>query len=372
MKSATYQEGHIYEDKRRPGLWYVMYRVDGRQRKKALGRCGSEKNARKKAAPILLAVNEENTQTLERGMTFGELVKTYRKSDRFPTRFSTSAAYESYLKIQIVPKWGDKRLKEIKAVDVEAWLKDLKLAGKTKAHLKMLMYLLFQYAVHIEQWLELNPIRTVRVRGASKRLKMPLNLTSEQFHSLLPHLREPFRTMAITAMCLGLRFSEIVGLKWMDIDWMGSQLSIKRAVVNNHVDATKTEHSGKPVPIDSDLLEVWKRWRAQAEFKADDNWIFASPQQAEGEYPYCHQWARKELHAAAKKAGIPEFGWHSFRHSYRTWLDATGAPIGVQRRLMRHSDIRTTMNVYGDALTDAMKEAQSKIVGMALRQELRN
>lgn len=59
-------------------------------------------------------------------------------------------------------------------------------------------------------------------------------------------------------------------------------------------------------------------------------------------------------------------GTHTFRHSYRTWIDAIGAPIGVQQKLMRHSDIRTTVNIYGDAVTADMAEAHGKVVGLAL------
>ena len=48
------------------------------------------------------------------------------------------------------------------------------------------------------------------------------------------------------------------------------------------------------------------------------------------------------------------------------WLDAVGTPVGVQQKLMRHADIRTTMNIYGDAGTADMAEAHGKIVGLAL------
>ena len=54
------------------------------------------------------------------------------------------------------------------------------------------------------------------------------------------------------------------------------------------------------------------------------------------------------------------------RHSYRSWLDAVGTPLAVQQKLMRHSDIRITMNVYGDVVTDQEAEAHSKVVGLAL------
>jgi hypothetical protein len=48
------------------------------------------------------------------------------------------------------------------------------------------------------------------------------------------------------------------------------------------------------------------------------------------------------------------------------WGDAAGTPIAVQQKLMRHSDIRTTLNVYGDVVTDEMAQANSKVAKMAL------
>jgi integrase len=51
------------------------------------------------------------------------------------------------------------------------------------------------------------------------------------------------------------------------------------------------------------------------------------------------------------------------------WIDAIGTPVGVQQKLMRHSDIRTTMNIYGDAASADMQKAHSKIVQLAMRSE---
>jgi integrase len=64
--------------------------------------------------------------------------------------------------------------------------------------------------------------------------------------------------------------------------------------------------------------------------------------------------------------GIKHLGWHTFRHTYRSWLDATGAPIGVQQKLMRHAQVSTTMNIYGNALMDSNRDANSKVVRLAL------
>jgi hypothetical protein len=52
--------------------------------------------------------------------------------------------------------------------------------------------------------------------------------------------------------------------------------------------------------------------------------------------------------------------------SVRTLLDETGAPLKVQQELMRHADIRTTLNVYGKAMDASKREAHSKVVRLVL------
>jgi len=60
-------------------------------------------------------------------------------------------------------------------------------------------------------------------------------------------------------------------------------------------------------------------------------------------------------------------GWKTFRHSFRSWLDQTDAPVGVQRELMRHASITTTMNTYGRAMTDGKRQAHGNVVEMILK-----
>ena len=65
---------------------------------------------------------------------------------------------------------------------------------------------------------------------------------------------------------------------------------------------------------------------------------------------------------AAKRAGIHLTGWHDFRQTFSSLLRANGEDIKVQQELMRHADIRTTMNIYTRALTSQKREAHSRIV----------
>ena len=75
------------------------------------------------------------------------------------------------------------------------------------------------------------------------------------------------------------------------------------------------------------------------------------------------------IHAARKAAAgkFGDIGWHTFRHTYRSWLDETGAPMKVQQELMRHASIQTTMNVYGQAMPESKRAANGKVVTMVLQ-----
>ena len=154
-------------------------------------------------------------------------------------------------------RWGDCPLDAFKPMAVEQWLRELKLAPKTKAHLRSLMHLIFTCA---ERWclIEMgkNPIALVRVKKSSKRLRRPRVLTIQEFYAMLEFLREPFKTMVLVAQCLGLRVSEIMGLKWSDFDFEQLTLLVQRASVHGRVDEVKTEYSRDHVPIDVALAQM--------------------------------------------------------------------------------------------------------------------
>lgn len=55
-------------------------------------------------------------------------------------------------------------------------------------------------------------------------------------------------------------------------------------------------------------------------------------------------------------------GWHTFRHTYSSLLREHEVDIKVQQALLRHADIRTTMNIYTQAVPRAVREANRKVV----------
>ncbi len=150
------------------------------------------------------------------------------------------------------------------------------------------------------------------------------------------------------------------------MDWLNGKLRVERGIVEQHVDDVKTDGSRKALSVARELLERLKLWKQATQFPAEEDWVFASPVKL-GRLPYSYTGVWRELQRAAEAAGIGHLGTHAFRHTYRSWLDAVGTPIAVQQKLMRHSDIRTTMNIYGDIVTDEMAIARSKVAGLALK-----
>ena len=186
----------------------------------------------------------------------------------------------------------------------------------------------------------------VGVRGISKRRKKPFILSLEQYFGLLGHLGEPHRTMVVVAQSTGLRVSEILALKWQDIDFENLTMRVTRKVVNGRVNRVKTEYSEDDLPLDSAFATQLLEWKMQCPDSAE-NWVFPNPGTSQ---PYYASEIQKDyLKPAGRSLGLQSkgvpvaLGWHTFRHTYRSLLDATGAPIGVQQKLMRHAQVATTM-----------------------------
>jgi len=202
------------------------------------------------------------------------------------------------------------------------------------------------------------------IRGASKRTKKPRSLSIEQAQNFLSNLPHPFYEIALLCLLLGLRISECLALRWVDVDWLNLRLSIDRSIVNQNVEDVKTMESRRNMPLDLSLINVVKTWKQATEFSLPGDWIFASPSQL-GRLPWSYDQVWRVYQKAAAAAGIGRLGTHSL-HTYRSLLDSVGTPLAVQQKLMRHTDIRTTMNVYGDVITNQESEALAKIGALPL------
>ena len=296
-----------------------------------------------------------------------EAVARRYMAERMPKRHG---GYTNWLEKYAIPKWGGLPLDEITPAEVEMWLKNLDRAPKSRAHIRDAMRQVYEFAMLVSVYpIVRNPMELVRVKDASKRSKKKRVLTREEWTKFIAHVQgEPQRTAIITCLCLGLRREELWALKWSDFDFIKATVRIQRTMVDKVMyETVKTEASEADLPLSEALVELLLGWRGQSKFNKDADWVWASPFSA-GERPLnLNGMQHDHIVPAATKAGLEQFGWHCFRHTYRAWLNDSGTPLGIQKDLMRHANISTTANVYGAAMDPSMREANDKVVKMVIQ-----
>jgi integrase len=257
----------------------------------------------------------------------------------------------------------------VKAVQVEAWLKGLcfsgtsvSLAPGTKAKIRNIMSALYSHAIRWE-WSEKNPITSVR--QSAKRQRVPDILLPEEIVSILDKLPEPLRTAVELDAFTGLRRGELIGLQWQDIDFQDLVIHVRRSVVLMVHGSTKTEASAKDVPLDAELAESLKRLRASSPYNGETDWVFASATM-KGKQPLWPDslWRRHGKPAVKAAKVTKRVGYHTFRHTFGTLLNANGENPKVVQELLRHANLKITTDTYMQALSPDKRQAQAKLVMM--------
>jgi integrase len=252
----------------------------------------------------------------------------------------------------------------IKPIEVESWLKQLPLARASCAKIRNIMSVLFNHARRYDLYRD-NPIQLVR--QSAKRRKVPHILFADEIRKLLDAVDPLSRVLIFLDATTGLHQSELFGLRWSDIDFIGGEIVLARSVVHGVISNCKTESSMKPVPLGPYLAGMLEKWKAETRYAAPQDWVFASDS-VNGKRPMWGQTImRKRIHPVVKELGISKrIGWHTFRHSYSTLLRSLGTDIKVQQDLLRHSSARTTLDTYTQAVTPAKRAAQDAVAQLLM------
>lgn len=363
-----FQSGSLSREERRvgPAVWIFRWRentCEGRiNRKVVVGTVQQfpTKSAARTAAEPLRANAMAGNPAVP--VTVAQLVKHYETKELHTKAYSTRRTFATAIRTWILPKWGEFRLMQVRTVEVEDWLHALPLANATKAKVRGTMQILFAHACRYE-WLARNPITLVR--QSAKREKLPDVLNVDELRKLLEQLPNPAYLLVLLTASTGLRVSEALGLIWSDIDFASGTITLRRAVVHQHIGEMKTETSKQPVPIDGALAEALHVWRRQSPFNQSEHWVFASPDM-NGKQPYWPETLLKSyVQPSATRIGITKrIGWHTFRRTFATLLKGSGEDVKTVQELMRHANSRLTLDVYAQALTPAKREAHKKLVAM--------
>jgi integrase len=176
-----------------------------------------------------------------------------------------------------------------------------------------------------------------------------------------------YRVMILLAGCVGLRRSEIFGLKWSDFNWLKNEIFIQRSTVEGYEDETKTESSNADVPLHPAIVEELLAWKQATRYGAEDDYVFASPTMMGKKPLNSNSVQRDYLRPESIKAGLKPLGWHALRHSYRTWLAENKTGPEVQRDLMRHTTIGMSLDGYGQGIPEFNREANYAVVKALLQ-----
>ena len=397
---SSFQEGSIQRVKRAygPDAWVYRWRetqADGIRvhRKQLIGdvtRFKTKSDAKKAVADLRARINSNTGLQRIAVMTVEQAwghFQEYELHDEEIGRSRTSIEnYVTLFRAHIIPRWGTTPLDQVDAVQVEHWLRSLKtvpmkrqnppsvlaeprpLAPASKAKIKSKMYSLFEHAKRHKLCLA-NPIESVR--QGSKRQKKPEVLTLNEIRALMAEVHNPaIRLAVLIAGVTGLRRSEVRGLKWQDIDLQAHWITPAQGSVRKHTTNLKTRASGEAIPIPEALSQAFIEWRNQTAYRADNDWVFASPETS-GRSPFWFDSAlKRQLRPAARRAGITKgIGWHTFRRSLATVLTAKKESIKIVQELMRHADPRITMALYAQGEEEGKRAAQKHVSGLFLVDE---
>lgn len=180
-------------------------------------------------------------------------------------------------------------------------------------------------------------------------------LNREEIGRLLEGAPPRHRTLLATAVFSGLRQSELLGLRWRDIDFVDQLVHVRRALDRKGRDVPpKTRHSVRDVVLMPALVEALQEHRERSRFKGPDDFVFAS---RVGTPLHRRNVWRQAFEPAFREAGIERLRWHDLRHTFAWLLIGGGANVVFVSRQLGHGSSDVTLRIYAH-LFDHAEQAQ--------------
>jgi integrase len=172
-----------------------------------------------------------------------------------------------------------------------------------------------------------------------------------------------------TALALGLRQGEILGLRWGDIDFTQCKLTVKHAL--QRVDGKlqlvepKTDKSRRSIALPQVAVSALYAHRSQQEQEkalAGSRWmesglVFTTTVGTAVD----QRRLLTHFHAIVRTAGLPDIRFHDLRHSAATLLLAQGVHPRVVMEILGHSSISLTMNTYSHVIPVMQRAAADQM-----------
>ena len=324
-------------------------------------------------------------QTDFRGrVTFADLAQHYEQHELgeqtesiSPKAHTTIGAYKRVLRNRLLPRWGKEIALSITPLEIELWLRSVKredeLENPTLDKTRRVMSLVYKHGQRyglIPRNQESNPLLFVRCKTQSDY--EAIILTPEQAFTVLLQLPEPERTLTLLAAGTGLRISECLGLQWQDVSFAESCIRVRRTWTCGEMGLPKSKASQAPVPLHPLLAEFMQSWMRQTPYSQASDWVFPSFK-LKGKQPrVANMLVEDYLRPAAVRAGViasdwdGRFGFHNFRHSLASYLVRTKTDVKTVQALLRHSDVKTTLQLYTHSVSEDRMAAQGAMLNAIL------
>jgi integrase len=173
------------------------------------------------------------------------------------------------------------------------------------------------------------------------------------------------RVLVLAAAMTGLRQSELLGLRWRDVDWAAQRIRVRNTFVRGEhsTDGKSDLSTRRSVPMADRLAGELDRWSKRTAYDTYDDLVFAHPEKGT---PLDRSKVTKRFKAACRTAGVREVRFHDLRHTFATRLAASGRPLRTIQEFLGHADSKTTQ-IYAPY---APSEHEVEMVNEAFTQRL--
>lgn len=279
---------------------------------------------------------------------------------------STLMDYRSYMRVHLVPHFGERSIEKITPEHVEAFMRAKAREGRTPKSVLNYLGLLHGVLAYAERkgWTSRNVAKLVDkpVVESDERIRF---LDEREFEALLDAVPDTVlgrvdRVMYLTAAMTGLRQGELLALRWQDIDFAASRVRVRENYVRGEFGTPKSKRSSRSVPLASRVAHELRQLYMRSGYKADSDLVFCHPETGG---PMERSRLLKRYKKAVKLANVTPVCFHDLRRTFGTRMAAAGVAMRTLQEWMGHRDFKTTL-IYADY---APSEHETELVERAFR-----
>ncbi|UCF03507.1 MAG: site-specific integrase [Deltaproteobacteria bacterium] len=326
------------------GEWWIFINHKGKRRSKKIG---SKKAANqvKREVEARLARGELGL-IREKCPTVAAYGKRWLNGSLQEWKDSTRDNYEGAFKRHIRPRLANKRLDEVRRVDVKYLIEDLKVAGKSAATIQVIKSVLsgiFTGAME-DEILSVNPCAsTGKYVGNSGETEV-VPLSADEVYILLKNtserLSEAIYTLFLMLVRSGIRIGEALALEWPDIDFENREADINKSWDYVRYKLTVPKNSKlRKVDLSHNVLEALKRIRSSMKVIDLNGAIFTDEKGKRLEY--------RVIYKALQELAPRPMRIHDLRHTYATFRLSRGHNLLDVSKQLGHHKVAFTIDKYG-------------------------